>query len=72
MGRQVQGSLCFFTNSQSIQETWALELMRAWVSMSFRECEGSISLMGTWMDCLEREASGTFETVIGEAGTHID
>ena len=40
--------------------------------MSFRECEGSISLMGTWMDFLEREASGTFETVIWEAGTHID
>ena len=40
------GSLCFLTNSQSIQEMLAPLSMRAWVSTAFIMCEGTISWTG--------------------------
>ena len=70
--RRVWGSQCFFTKSQSMQEIWAPESMRAWTSTSFRECKGTAGFIGMWIDFLERDASSTFETVTGRGGTHID
>ena len=66
------GEFVFLSEFPVYKEIWAPELMRVQMSTSFRECKGTTSLMGTWMDFLDREASSTFETVTGEVGTCVD